>query len=125
MAARLQEVEIEIMGPERAQQHGVEQATARWTEETARDEEMAQRMQQEEAAAAAAAATAAGEAGRRATETARDEEMRVLDSRFPEYGFARHKGYPTKQHIEALQLHGVSELHRRSYAPVAKLLGVR
>jgi ribonuclease HII len=57
--------------------------------------------------------------------TARDEEMRVLDSRFPEYGFARHKGYPTKQHIEALQLHGVSELHRRSYAPVAKLLGVR
>ena len=57
--------------------------------------------------------------------TARDEEMRVLDSRFPEYGFARHKGYPTKQHIEALQLYGVSEVHRRSYAPVAKLLGVR
>ena len=55
--------------------------------------------------------------------TARDAEMRVLDSRFPQYGFAKHKGYPTRLHIEALQLHGVSEVHRRSYAPVTKLLG--
>jgi len=57
--------------------------------------------------------------------TARDTEMRVLDSRFPLYGFARHKGYPTRQHIEALQLHGVCEVHRRSYEPVAKILRAR
>ena len=54
--------------------------------------------------------------------TARDAEMRELDQRFPQYGFARHKGYPTKAHIEALHRHGISIVHRRSYAPVAKLI---
>jgi ribonuclease HII len=54
--------------------------------------------------------------------TARDAEMCELDRRFPQYGFARHKGYPTKLHVEALSCHGVSEVHRRSYAPVAKLI---
>lgn len=55
--------------------------------------------------------------------TARDAEMRQLDQRFPQYGFARHKGYPTKAHVEALCRHGISTVHRRSYAPVAKLMG--
>lgn len=54
--------------------------------------------------------------------TARDMDMRRLDKLFPQYGFARHKGYPTRAHVEALRLHGVSSIHRRSYAPVAMLL---
>jgi ribonuclease HII len=39
------------------------------------------------------------------------------------YGFAQHKGYPTKAHMALLQEYGVSPVHRRSYAPVKKLLG--
>ncbi|OIQ85494.1 ribonuclease HII [mine drainage metagenome] len=54
--------------------------------------------------------------------TARDAEMRKLDLLYPHYGFARHKGYPTADHLERLLLHGVSPVHRRSYAPVRKLL---
>lgn len=38
------------------------------------------------------------------------------------YGFAKHKGYPTKMHMALLQEHGVSPIHRRSYAPVRKLI---
>jgi len=52
----------------------------------------------------------------------RDREMIELDSAYPGYGFARHKGYPTRQHIQALQELGVSAIHRRSYAPVRRLL---
>jgi len=54
---------------------------------------------------------------------ARDREMVELDARYPGYGLARHKGYPTKQHMEALQQLGVSEIHRRSFGPVQRLLG--
>ena len=54
--------------------------------------------------------------------TARDAEMYCLHDSFPNYGFDQHKGYPTKRHLEALQLHGVSLVHRRSFAPVRKLL---
>jgi ribonuclease HII len=54
--------------------------------------------------------------------TARDAEMRELDRHFPYYGFAQHKGYPTQAHLKALQQHGVCAIHRRSYAPVAKLV---
>lgn len=54
--------------------------------------------------------------------TARDAEMRELDRQYPEYGFASHKGYGTKAHIAALERHGPCAIHRRSYAPVAKLL---
>lgn len=54
--------------------------------------------------------------------TARDAEMRELDRQYPEYGFAGHKGYSTKAHIAALERHGPCAIHRRSYAPVAKLL---
>ncbi len=53
---------------------------------------------------------------------ARDREMVALDRDFPGYGLARHKGYPSRQHIEALQTLGVTSIHRRSYAPVRRLL---
>ncbi len=45
----------------------------------------------------------------------RDAIMREHDSRFPEYGFARHKGYPTAAHVSALREHGPCEIHRRSF----------
>ena len=45
----------------------------------------------------------------------RDRLMEALDKEYPEYGFARHKGYPTKQHVEALRKHGPSLAHRRSF----------
>ena len=48
----------------------------------------------------------------------RDRQMRELDSRYPEYGFARHKGYPTALHREILQQHGPCPEHRRSFKPV-------
>ncbi len=53
---------------------------------------------------------------------ARDEEMIGFDSLYPVYGFASHKGYPTRQHREALMQHGVLPIHRRSFAPVKKLI---
>jgi ribonuclease HII len=52
----------------------------------------------------------------------RDREMVELDRRYPGYGLARHKGYPSREHLLALQQLGVTPLHRRSYAPVRKLL---
>ncbi|MGX2967946.1 ribonuclease HII [Ursidibacter sp. B-7004-1] len=53
---------------------------------------------------------------------ARDAEMDELDQRYPEYGFAKHKGYPTKLHFEKLAELGVTRFHRKSFAPVAKAL---
>lgn len=53
---------------------------------------------------------------------ARDERMRELDLRFPDYGFARHKGYPTAQHRAALIRLGPTPEHRRSFAPVRAAL---
>lgn len=50
--------------------------------------------------------------------TARDAEMKRLHERFPQYGFDRHKGYPTKQHIAALRKYGITKIHRRTFAPV-------
>jgi ribonuclease HII len=52
----------------------------------------------------------------------RDREMQVLDMKYPGYGLAQHKGYPSKAHIAALELLGASPVHRRSYAPVRKVL---
>ncbi len=52
----------------------------------------------------------------------RDREMVALDARYPGYGLARHKGYPTRQHLQALQDLGVTQLHRRSFGPVRRLL---
>jgi ribonuclease HII len=54
--------------------------------------------------------------------TARDQAMLEMHQRLPQYGFNLHKGYPTKAHLAALQQFGVSIEHRRSYAPVRKLL---
>ncbi len=54
---------------------------------------------------------------------ARDETMRMLDARYPLYGFASHKGYATTQHIKALMRHGPCPCHRASFAPVRKAMG--
>jgi ribonuclease HII len=53
---------------------------------------------------------------------ARDKEMIEFDEIYPGYGFSSHKGYPTKQHIESLEILGITEIHRRSFSPVAKLI---
>lgn len=52
----------------------------------------------------------------------RDRELEAMDVRYPGYGFAQHKGYPTAKHIEALQKLGPTVEHRCSFGPVAKLL---
>ncbi|MBI4116087.1 MAG: ribonuclease HII [Candidatus Omnitrophica bacterium] len=52
----------------------------------------------------------------------RDHLMRKFDSIYPDYGFAQHKGYPTKLHIDILRSKGISPIHRRSFRPVAELL---
>jgi len=52
----------------------------------------------------------------------RDAELAALEELYPGYGFARHKGYPTAAHLQALAELGVTEVHRKSYAPVKKLL---
>ena len=54
--------------------------------------------------------------------TARDASLLELDAQYPQYGFARHKGYPTALHMERLAQYGVIAEHRRSYGPVKKLL---
>ena len=54
----------------------------------------------------------------------RDRLMAELDGQYPGYGFAAHKGYPTPEHLEALDRLGACELHRRSFAPVARKLGL-
>ncbi len=53
---------------------------------------------------------------------ARDSEMIMLDAHYPGYGLALHKGYPTKAHVLALDVLGVSVIHRRTFGPVRKLL---
>jgi ribonuclease HII len=50
--------------------------------------------------------------------TARDAEMTRLHERYPHYGFDKHKGYSTPEHLESLQRHGPCEIHRRSFEPV-------
>jgi ribonuclease HII len=55
----------------------------------------------------------------------RDAEMVELDGRYPQYGFRRHKGYPTAEHREALREHGPCPLHRRSFAPVRAAIEAR
>ena len=54
--------------------------------------------------------------------TARDEEMVALDARFPGYGFARHKGYPTAEHLAALRALGPCAIHRRTFGPVREAI---
>ena len=57
--------------------------------------------------------------------TARDEEMVRLDAAFPGYGFARHKGYPTPEHLDALRALGPCSIHRRSFGPVREAIAQR
>ena len=54
--------------------------------------------------------------------TARDAALLQLHADYPHYAFDQHKGYPTALHLERLRLHGVSPVHRRTYAPVRKLI---
>ena len=56
--------------------------------------------------------------------TTRDHHMAELDARYPGYGFKSHKGYPTPEHQAALERLGAVEIHRRSFAPVKKALGL-
>ncbi|MCC5856907.1 MAG: ribonuclease HII [Ectothiorhodospiraceae bacterium] len=55
----------------------------------------------------------------------RDAWMSALDQRYPQYGFARHKGYPTREHIQALRRLGPCPEHRRSFAPVRKSMSIQ
>ncbi|GAB4359438.1 MAG: ribonuclease HII [Gammaproteobacteria bacterium] len=52
---------------------------------------------------------------------ARDRIMRALAEHYPQYGFDRHMGYPTKRHLEALERHGPCPWHRRSFGPVRRV----
>lgn len=52
----------------------------------------------------------------------RDRELVELDKHYPGYGFADHKGYPTRAHLSALETLGVTPVHRRSFGPVRRLL---
>ena len=51
----------------------------------------------------------------------RDREMLEVDKIYPEYGFAKHKGYGTKEHIEAIKKHGPCAIHRKTFAPISIL----
>lgn len=55
----------------------------------------------------------------------RDREMCELDILYPEYGFAQHKGYPTAFHLEKLAQHGATQFHRKSFAPVRRVLSCK
>ena len=52
----------------------------------------------------------------------RDTEMKQMEVTYPGYGFAKHKGYPTKVHMEALKQLGITEIHRKSFRPVSELI---
>jgi ribonuclease HII len=52
----------------------------------------------------------------------RDRWCEKIDAEYPAYGFAKHKGYGTAQHLTALKAHGATPLHRRSFAPVRAVL---
>src|SRR5690606_18159926 len=54
--------------------------------------------------------------------TARDASLMELHQQYPHYAFDQHKGYPTALHLDRLRLHGVSPVHRKSYAPVRAML---
>jgi ribonuclease HII len=51
----------------------------------------------------------------------RDREMLALDETYPGYGFASHKGYPSKAHLDALERLGILPVHRRTFAPVRRV----
>ena len=53
---------------------------------------------------------------------ARDADLCELDKQYPQYNFAKHKGYPTLEHLEAIAAHGICPIHRLSYAPIKRQL---
>lgn len=57
--------------------------------------------------------------------TTRDHWLEELDERYPEYGFAKHKGYGTKEHLEALAKYGPLPVHRKSFGPVKQAIELR
>lgn len=54
--------------------------------------------------------------------TTRDRYMLEMDKLFPQYGFKNHKGYGTKEHLEALSMYGITPIHRRTYEPIKSML---
>lgn len=54
--------------------------------------------------------------------TTRDAYMLEMDKIFPEYGFKQHKGYGTKQHLEAIERYGITPIHRKTYEPIKSML---
>ena len=54
----------------------------------------------------------------------RDRLMEAYDERYPNYGFAKHKGYGTREHIEAIQRYGICSLHRKSFEPIRSMLNI-
>lgn len=52
----------------------------------------------------------------------RDRQMDILHEQYPEYGFTKHKGYPTKMHCEAIAKHGVLPIHRKTFGPIRNIL---
>ena len=52
----------------------------------------------------------------------RDRMMIELDKKYPEYGFAKHKGYPTKDHIEAVEKNGVLDFYRKTFSPISEII---
>lgn len=52
----------------------------------------------------------------------RDDFMIELDKKYPEYGFSKHKGYPTKAHIEAVYKYGILDIHRKTYKPISEMV---
>ncbi|EAO51486.1 Ribonuclease HII [Bacillus thuringiensis serovar israelensis ATCC 35646] len=52
----------------------------------------------------------------------RDRMMKELGEKYPEYGFEQHMGYGTKQHLEAIEVHGVLDEHRKSFAPIKDMI---
>jgi len=54
----------------------------------------------------------------------RDKIMQDYDKKFPEYGFAKHSGYPTKFHLEQIKKHGICEIHRKSFAPIKQMVNL-
>jgi ribonuclease HII len=52
----------------------------------------------------------------------RDDYMIEMDKKYPGYGFKNHKGYPTKEHLKALNEIGICDIHRKSYKPVKNII---
>lgn len=56
--------------------------------------------------------------------TTRDGYMVEMDKLFPQYGFKKHKGYPTKEHIEAIKTYGILPIHRKTYEPIKSMIQI-